>query len=255
GYPTSGAPGYPTSGAPGYPASGGPSYPTTGAPGYPSSGGGFPTAYPALPTPPPQKRSFVAPLVALASTLVVLVVAILVVMNMRDDTDPDPLADPTRSSAPRPTASAEPSEEPDTGDGCMLGKWEVTSHREEVNNEEFGGKLTFTGGEGATATLNDDGTGRNDYGSDGTEYDSTYQDKKLTLKIRGYVTYSYELDDGQIKLRDVKSYAEAGIFLDGDQLGQWVDFKASNDTANYECNGDRMTQKNVLYTTEFSRVD
>ncbi|MDG4834745.1 hypothetical protein O7627_36370 [Solwaraspora sp. WMMD1047] len=267
GYPSSGGPGYPSSAGPGYPTSGGPGYPTSGAAGYPGSGGypgagapgyapgagypgtpGYPTAFQA----PERRRSLLMPLVALGSTLAVLVTAIVVVVVVRsggDDTTPitGPTTGPTSGPSAEPTSTTA-----DGVDDCLVGEWQVTSHSEEVQNEEMG-KLRFTGGEGAGLTLNADGTGRSDYGS-GTEFESRWQGRPIVLEIRGSYTYRYRTDDGQVIVSNVDSDAEARVLLDDDQLGQWVEFRPTATTASYTCTGTAMTQKALLYTTNFRRV-
>nr|MDT0663111.1 hypothetical protein [Micromonospora sp. DSM 115978] len=293
GYPSSGGPGYPSSGGPGYPSSGGAGYPSSGGPGYPSSGGagypggggpgfpagagsgyppaaggapgypagagypaggtGYPTGYPVSPGQPNRRRPLLMPLIALGSTLAVLVVAIVVVVLVRGGGDPDPtlIADPT--SGPTSTTPS-PTGEPviEGVDSCVVGDWRVTSHTEEVQDEDLG-KLRFTGGEGSLLNLGADGTGRTDYGS-GTEFESTWEGKPIVLEIRGSYTYTFRTDDGQVKVSDLDSDAEARVLVDDEQLGQWIDFKPSGDTASYTCTSRSLTQKSLLYTTTFERV-
>jgi hypothetical protein len=254
GYPSSGAAGYPSSGAAGYSASGPAGYPGAGAPGYAPGAGypgspGYPTAFQA----PERRRSLLMPLVALGSTLAVLVTAIVVVVVVRGggDDDANPVTGPTTGSTSGPSTEPTPTAA-DGVDDCLVGEWQVTSHSEEVQNADLG-KLRFTGGEGAGLTLNADGTGRSDYGS-GTEFESVWEGKPIVLEIRGSYTYRYRTDDGQVDVSNLDSDAEARVLIDDDQVGQWVDFKPSANTASYTCTSTSMTQKALLYTTNFRRV-
>ena len=273
GYPTSGGgvgfpgagPSLPNSappGGPSYPSSGPPGsagYPSSGPPGtgYPSSGAGYPGGYPP-PVAPNRNRSFLVPLIALASTLVVLVVAIVIVVFNRDDDPTDPVTYPSSTSRIDPTSDPtrsddDPSSDDPRIDSCVIGTWRVTSHREDVSNDELG-KLSFTGGDGAELRLKADGTGESDYGS-GTAYTAKASNgKSIKLEVTGVVSYSYTAVDGRISVDDVKSQATFRFYIDGEQYGDTQAFNASDSPSNYTCSGDRMTQKTLLYTIDYERA-
>lgn len=278
GYPVSGAPGYPAGGAAGYPASGTPGYPAPGGQGYPVSGapasypaggyppggyppGGVPAAgatpggYPASPGRPGKGRAMMIPLLALGSTLAVLVVAIVVVLAVRGGGGSDVTADPTNSPITASPSTPAPSPTPSVRSGidaCVVGTWRATSHEEVVTNEQLG-KLTFTGGEGAELTLDADGEGETDYGN-GTEFESVFQGKPIVLAIRGAVAYSYQTDDGQVTFSDIDSDAETRVYLDGEPTGQWVDFRPAANATSYTCQGNALTQKSLVFTTTYRRL-
>jgi hypothetical protein len=176
---------------------------------------------------------------------------VVVVRGGGDDDGTTPVTGPSTGTTSGPTAEPTPSTA-DGVDDCLVGEWQVTSHSEEVNNADLG-KLRFTGGEGAGLTLNADGTGRSDYGS-GTEFESVWEGKPIVLEIRGSYTYRYRSDDGQVVVSNLDSDAEARVLIDDDQVGQWVEFKPSANTASYTCTSTAMTQKALLYTTNFRRV-
>lgn len=256
GYPQAPPPaytGYPQPGSPpAYPTSVPPAaYPTSVPPAYAqqTSGGG----YPGFPQQPPQRgRSFLVPLIALASTLVVLVVAIVIVAAVRGG-DEEPVAGPT-TSAPTsagPTASQGAAPAGDI-DHCVIGTWRVTSHREDVPLDGVG-KVTFIGGEDATLRLNADGTGETDYGS-GTEFQGSTGGRTYKLEVSGRLTFDYTARSGTAKFTDVDSNASGKLFIDGEQYGGSIPFNAEADSSRYTCSTGLLTQKTFLYTTEYERV-
>ncbi|GAA4453466.1 hypothetical protein [Phytohabitans houttuyneae] len=245
GYPQPGSPpAYPTSVPPaGYPTSVPPSYAQQ------TSGGG----YPGYPQQQPQRgRSFLVPLVALASTLVVLVVAIVIVAAVRGG-DEEPVGSPT-TSAPTSAGPGESQSAAPAGDidQCVIGTWQVTSHREDVPVEGVG-KVTFIGGEGATLQLNADGTGETDYRS-GTEFQGTTGGRTYKLEVSGKLTFEYTARSGSAEFTDVNSNASGKLFIDGEQYGGSIPFNAEADTSTYTCSTGLLTQKTFLYTTEYERV-
>lgn len=269
--PVSGGPGYgqPISGGPGYgPVSGGPGYPTSGAPGsgppgsgppggypnsapgyaQPTSGGGYPASYP----PPPgtggggRGKPFVVPLVALSVTLVILVVAIVIVVLVNSQSG-DPSADPSPSPGDTNTSAAA-----SDVDSCVVGRWRVTSHREDVAIPDVG-KVTFTGGEDAEIELNADGSGSTDY-HDGTAFEGDANGRTIKLEISGTVNYEFTARDGTVSYTKVESDAKAKIFIDGEQYGSEEPFEGSDDPSKYECSGDELIQKTFLYETRFAKV-
>jgi len=250
GQPVSGGAGYPSSGPPdGYPNSGVPGgYPTSGTPGYaqPTSGGGYPTSYPPPPGSGGRGKPFVIPLVALSVTLVILVVAIVVVVIVRSsgtDTPTDPSASPSDTSASQEASDVDP---------CVVGRWRVTSHREDVAIPDVG-KVTFTGGEDAEIELNADGSGSTDY-RDGTAFEGTAEGRTIKLEISGTVDYEFTARDGTVSFKNVQSDATAKIFIDGEQYGSEQPFEGSDDPSKYECSGDELVQKTFLYETKFTKV-
>jgi hypothetical protein len=244
--PATGSPAYPppTSGAPGYPNSAPPGgYPTSGAPGYapPTSGGGYPTTgYP----PPPstggsRAKPFVIPLVALSVTLIVLVIGIVTVFIVRN------------SSKGTPDGGGSTAAAGDV-DPCVVGRWEITSHREDVAMDEVG-KVTFTGGEGAVLELSADGKGVQDYG-DGTDFDGTANGKTIELEISGKISFDFTARDGTVSVSNLNSEATAKTFLDGEEYGSAQPFPGDDDPSKYECSGDTMVQRTFHYETQFEKV-
>ncbi|MFY1635370.1 hypothetical protein ACN27F_19200 [Solwaraspora sp. WMMB335] len=228
-YPGSGAP-YPGSGA-AYPGNAVP-YPASGAPvGYPAAGGGY-GGYPVSAPPPNRGRSYLVPLVALGSTFAVLVAAIAVVLVIR--------------SAGGSTAA------PTDIDPCVVGTWQVDSHREEVALDEPFGKTTFTGtGPGAVVELGADGHGVTDYG-DGTTFEGTVSGITVTLTFEGRITFRYKAVDGTVSFEGVR--ADGTVWLSApDVESQNEPLEASSDPASYECDGDRLTQRTAFYTVVMSR--
>jgi hypothetical protein len=236
----------------GYPP-GSPAYPTSVPPGYPqqTSGGGYPMSYPAAPA-QPGRRSFVVPLVALAATLGVLVTAIVIVVAVRsggDEPGPGPVAGATTRAGSTPSASATPASDVDE---CVVGDWRVTSHKEDIPVEGRG-KVTFTGGDGATLQLNADGTGEFDYKS-GTEYEGELSGQAVRLELSGRVTYHFTARNGSLAITDVESTATGKLYFDNEQYGDPLPLNPEEDTSTYTCSGDTLTQKTFLFTTEYERV-
>jgi hypothetical protein len=192
------------------------------------------------------------PLITLGSTLAVLVVAIVVVLAVRVGGG-TPTGSPSGGVSSPSAGTPAPTPEIPGMDTCVIGVWRVMFHEEEVHNDQLG-KLDFTGGEGAKLVLKGDGTGVSDYGS-GTEFESTYEGSPIVLEVRGSYTYDFEAEDGQFRVRNLRSEAEARVIVEGDQIGQWIDFRPVGDTASYTCRGDALTQKSLLYTTTFRRID
>jgi hypothetical protein len=212
-----------------------------------TSGGG----YPGFPQPPQRGRSFLVPLVALASTLVVLVVAIVIVVAVRGGGD-DPIAGPTGT----PTTAA-PVESPSTASGtdvdeCVIGNWQVTSHKETVPVEGQG-SVTFTGGEGATLRLDRDGTGETNYGSS-TEYRGELNGETVRLEVSGRLTYDFVTRDGRLNVTNVESAAKGKVTIGGEEYDVPNVFDTKDDSASYTCSTSRLTQNTGLLTTEYERV-
>lgn len=245
-------PGQPTysAGQPGYsqPVSGASGYPSSGPPGYPTSGGGYPTAYPAMPSQSGRGRSFLIPLIALASTLVVLIIAIVIVVSVTGDDDPGPrpTADPSASLSPSPSASAL------AGPECVVGTWRITDDRLEINDEDEFGRVVFTGGEGAETTFDADGSATTDYGT-GTRYQAVVKGQTVDLRLRGTMSFHYEADDKRIEVSSVKSEVEFRLTIGG-SIGEWQDFGVSDAPSSYTCSGNSLKLENLLYTTSYSRV-
>jgi hypothetical protein len=179
-----------------------------------------------------RARTFVAPLVVLSVVLVALVVAIAVVLVVRDDERTD--------------ASAGSRVDP-----CVVGVWQVTAHTEDVVLPSVGA-VAFKGeGAGPSVRLNADGSGVTDYGA-ATRYSGTAAGQAVRLDVRGTVRYRYTAAGGTFAIREPTQDAEGTIFLDGARRGE-VPFTASTDPATYECSGDRMTQGTDWFETTLSR--
>ncbi|MBE1486095.1 hypothetical protein [Plantactinospora soyae] len=193
----------------------------------------------------PGNRSFLVPMVALASTLVGLVVAIVVVLVLRHGADGG--ADGTGSPPPTPTVAAAPG----GGVDCLVGAWRVTSHSEQVDVPGVG-RLRFTGGVGSTLSLSAEGSGIVDYGT-GTVYRGDYAGQDVVLELRGTVSYRYLLAADRIELSDVRSQANVRLLVGGGTPGPWQDFTASTEPSSYTCAGNSLTQKSLIFDTSYVR--
>lgn len=234
--------GYPMSAPPGgYPASGPPAYPTT-------SGGSYPTSYPPLPPAGGSKsRPFVVPLVALSVTLVVIVVAIVVVVLVRGGSEPDgPVAGRTTPPV-NPTGQAV---NPDV-DPCVVGRWRVISHREDVPMDDVG-EVTFTGGDGTIVDLTAEGEGTNTYS--GTSFEGTANGKSIKLQLDGTVEFGFTARDGTLSFKNLRANGTAKAFVDGEQVGTDDPLTGSDDPAKYTCSGSTLTQSTDLYETQLTKV-
>ncbi|MEQ4300589.1 hypothetical protein ABNF97_04220 [Plantactinospora sp. B6F1] len=202
----------------------------------------------------PGDRSFLVPMVALASTLVALVVAIVLVLVIQNGGSGDPAGTgPTATgTGGTPPARSTPSGAPIT-DGCLVGTWRVTLHDEQVDVPEVG-RLRFTGGAGSTLSLSAGGAGIADYGS-GTAFTSSHAGQEVVLELRGRVDYRYALAGDRIELRDVRSAAEVRLRVGAGTPGPWRAFTASTAPSNYTCTDDRLTQKSLVFTTLYARSE
>jgi hypothetical protein len=179
-----------------------------------------------------RARLFVIPLVVLSVVLVALIVAIVVVVVVRKGANASGGNDP-----------------------CVVGRWRVTAHREDVTLGSFG-KVTFNSeGDGPSVRLNADGTAVTDYGTE-TRYTGTALRQTVQLDVRGTVRYRYAASGGRfsVQSQSVTSEAKGTIFLDGARYAE-VPFRGSSDPASYECSGDRMVQRTDAFETTFSRLD
>lgn len=172
-----------------------------------------------------RARWFIVPLVVLSVVLVALVVAIVVVVVRR------------------------------TGggiDGCVVGTWRITAHREDVTTPRFG-TVTFTGTDrGATVRLSGDGAGVTDYGPS-TRFAGATAGHEIRLEVTGTVTYRYAAADGVISFRDPGPSATGTLFLDGTKSAE-VPFTTSTAPADYECSADRLTFRTSRYETTLTRT-
>ncbi|GAB3966340.1 hypothetical protein V1634_30795 [Plantactinospora veratri] len=204
----------------------------------------------------PGERSFLVPIVALGSTLLALVVAIVLVLVLRDDGSRDAAgAGPTEpgpaTGGSRPAGSTPSGGPVADGAGCLVGIWRVTSHDEQVDVPGVG-RLAFTGGTGSTLSLGAGGTGIADYG-DGTSFAGSYAGQEVVLELRGRVDYRYAVVGNRIELRDVRSAAEVRLRVGAGTPGAWRPFTASTAPADYTCAGDLLTQRSLAFTTLYTR--
>ncbi|MBF9130037.1 hypothetical protein I0C86_14130 [Plantactinospora sp. S1510] len=202
----------------------------------------------------PGSRSFLVPMVALASTLVGLVVAIVVVLVLRNGADGGPDgtgASPPTGSGPSTGSSTATVAAGPGGADCLVGTWRVTTHTEQVDVPGVG-RLSFTGGAGSGLALGAGGTGIADYGT-GTVYRSDYAGQDVVLELRGTVSYRYVLAGDRIELRDVRSDADVRLRVGDGTPGPWQDFTASTEPSSYACAGNSLTQKSLVYTTSYVR--
>ncbi|MEO3926439.1 hypothetical protein ABGB07_21620 [Micromonosporaceae bacterium B7E4] len=204
----------------------------------------------------PGDRSFLVPMVALVSTLLALVVAIVLVLVLRGAGPQDPTGAGPTQPAPTtggdPSAGSTPSGVPGAA-GCLVGTWRVTEHQEQVDVPEVG-RLSFTGGTGSTLSLSAEGAGIADYG-DGTIFSSSHGGQEVVLELRGRVSYRYALAGDRIELRDVRSAAEVRLRVGAGTPGRWRPFTASTAPSNYTCAGDRLTQQSLAFTTLYTRSE
>ncbi|MFY1688908.1 hypothetical protein [Plantactinospora sp. WMMB782] len=213
----------------------------------------------------PGHRSFLVPIVALASTLLALVVATVLVLVLRQAGAPAPTgAGPTGSTGAGPDgstgsgpATGGTSAPPGTPSGpvaadCLPGNWRVVSHREDVDVPGVG-RLSFTGGTGSTLSLSATGVGIADYGT-GTAFASSYAGQQVVLELRGRVDYRYALVGDRIELRDVRSAAEVRLRVGAGTAGPWRPYTASTAPSDYVCAGDSLDQRSLVSTTAYERI-
>ncbi|WP_422772506.1 hypothetical protein ACN28C_05645 [Plantactinospora sp. WMMC1484] len=195
-------------------------------------------------------RSFLVPIVALGSTLVGLVVAIGVVVVLRAGVDGGDggRREPAGTGAASPTAEGTSARA--DARSCLVGRWRVTSHTEQVDVPGIG-ELSFTGA-GSELSLGADGTGIVDYGT-GTTYRSGYAGRDVVLELRGTVTYRYQVAGDRVELADVRSEAEVRLRVGDDAAGPWRHFTASSEPFDYTCTGTGLTHRTLVYTTSYLR--
>lgn len=187
-----------------------------------------PQSTPAPSAPARTRSPYVLALVALSVTLMVLVVAIVVVVLARSrDGDGGPLVD-----------------------GCVVGRWRVSSHSERLPISGTG-DVTFTG-DGTRMDLDADGTGLTDYGR-GTEFRATVDNRPVVLTLAGTVRYSFRTANGAISFSDVKPEGTATITIDGVELRR-EPLQANNDPARYTCSGDTLTEQTDRYQVRLTRL-
>jgi hypothetical protein len=199
----------------------------------------------------PGSRSFLVPMVALASTLVGLVVAIVVVLVLRNGPHGGPHGPGALPSAGSGPSTATVAAGPGGGPDCLVGTWRVTSHTEQVDVPGVG-RLSFSGGAGSGLSLSAGGTGIADYGT-GTVYRSGYAGQDVVLELRGTVSYRYVLAGDRIELRDVRSDADVRLRVGDGTPGPWQDFTASTEPSSYACAGNSLTQKSLIFATSYVR--
>ena len=171
-----------------------------------------------------ERSPFLVPLVALSGTLAVLIAAIVIVVQLeKGDTDP-----------------------------CIVGTWLVTSHREDVEVPSAG-RVTFTG-EGARIVLGKDGTGRTDYGAEGTTFRGTANGKTIELTVTKTVTFRYTADGKTVTFTEVHADGEGIVTVDGREIARRP-FQGGADPAAYTCEGDRLTERTDLYEVVLTRVN
>lgn len=184
----------------------------------------------------PRARSpFVVPLAALSATLIVLVVAIVIVVTTRS-------GDGGGTGSPGGTTLA-------GLDGCVLGNWLVTSHKERVPVQGQG-EVPFTG-QGARVRLLADGTGLTDYGR-GTDFTGTVNNKQVRLTISGTVGYRFQTANGTVSYSQLEADAQGVVRVDGVEIGRQP-FEGSADPAEYTCAGDKLTQSTDKYEVLMER--
>jgi hypothetical protein len=209
---------------------GGPGHQPTNAPGYLAGGA----------------RPFVVPLVALSATLVVLVIAIVIVVIVRSGGQTGtPVAD---RSTPAAGPTAEPAN-PDV-DPCVVGRWRVTSHREDVAMEDVG-EVTFTGGRGALVDLAADGAGRTTYSA--TSFTGTAGGQEIRLEFNGTLEFDFTARDGTVSFKNMQADGTAKGYVDGEEVVS-DPLSGSDDPAKYTCSGSTMTQSTATYETAYARV-
>jgi hypothetical protein len=193
--------------------------------------------------PPVRVRAFVLPIVALLVALIAVFVAIVIVVAAHHAQFSGSFVDPT-TPAPSESSVADV-------DGCLVGRWRVTSQREDVAVPNVG-RVAFTGS-GAQTELRPDGTGRTDFG-DGTLFKGTLNGRTIRLEVRGELTFRFTARDGTISVRNTTSRASAQIFVDGLPYGGSEAFEVTEDPASYECLGNIMIERTGVSETRFTRL-
>jgi len=169
--------------------------------------------------------------------------AIVVVVLVRGSDDDPGVAGASPSVGVSRDASPSPSADPDI-DPCVVGRWRVSSHVEDVPMDGVG-KVKFSGGENATVNLTGDGRGWVDYGS-GTVYEGRAQGHTYRLQITGRISYDFTARDGTVSFENVTSTGRVRIYVDGEQVGSESSFDGSDDPTKYECSGDTLVQTTAL---------
>ncbi|MEE6258456.1 hypothetical protein [Plantactinospora sonchi] len=208
----------------------------------------------------PGGRSYLVPIVALTSTLVALVIAIVVVLVLGDggaesrDGRTGSAAGPTTGPAVGDTTSAgPPTGAAAEGADCLVGTWRVTEHREQVDVPDVG-RLSFTGGAGARLSLSAEGAAIADYGT-GTSHRADYAGQDVVLELRGRVSYRYEATGDRLEPLDLRSDAEFRLSVGDRPAGDWQPFTASTAPSSYTCVGDSLTQRSLVATILYARAD
>jgi hypothetical protein len=192
------------------------------------------------PAPTGGRNSFAVPLVALSTTLIVLVVAIVTVVVVRSG---------GTKGSPNPA---------NTGttlvDSCVVGNWTQTSHTEVQSSPQLVGPVTLTGG-GATLHMKADGSGILDYGN-GTTYSGTGTlaasgaSVQITLKATGTISFDYRTNNGAISLSNMVSKATVTPITDG-QPASATQVQPNSAPSNYTCTSTHLTMTDELTTTEY----
>jgi hypothetical protein len=138
---------------------------------------------------------------------------------------------------------------------CLLGRWRMVSHTEELSSLGQTVQLTLVGDEGAVYEFRDDGTGSADYGS-GTAFQSTSLGQTVDATVSGTLSFRYEASDGTFQVTEMLS-TDATFTVDF--LGTEVPspYQLSTTTPeNYRCEGDTITfslpERN--YAAEYQRA-
>ena len=187
--------------------------------------------YVGAPPAPQRPRSYMVPIVVLATVLFLLVAAIVVVASTRAGK----LA----------------------GAACPVGEWNVVDYREVVAIEALDTTVTFTGGKGTILRLKVDGTGETDYGRGSTFSGQAPDGRGIRLDITGPVRFTYRLSakGDSVFVTPAGNDATFQLSIDGEPYGGRQKFVDDLTSKSYsvECDEDSLTQDGSGLTVGYER--
>ena len=174
------------------------------------------------------------PLVALSTTLVLLVVAIIVVMIFRD----------------KGTTKAA------LVDSCVVGSWTVMNMTMDVSTENFG-IVHFTNvGSVGKVNYTSDGKAVHDYG-DNTQFVADVTDaavtKKVNLKVTGVAKFDFRTANSTMSFSNAQANGKTTLTVVATGAASSTALDVSTDPAKYSCQGDTMTVYTENYRAESHR--
>jgi hypothetical protein len=139
-------------------------------------------------------------------------------------------------------------------DACVLGRWRVVSHTEDMSALGTTVRLQLPeGGQGPVVDFRSDGTGRADYGT-GTRYVATALGQDLPATVSGTITFRYRAADGTFQITEPPQ-SEATFNVDNSVLSQ-SQYQLDTVPENYVCAGDQLTftRPDRNYTGRYQRL-